>query len=92
MSCGVTTLTLGRAPPIYTDRSRTLVKIVADGVVQERTLRHVWELHGGCWEVQLFTRTVLTVDRQPWAAFLDAGGLLWNMLADDMERVQSYLR
>lgn len=92
MSCGVTTLTIGRARQIYTDRLRTSVKVIADGIIQERALRHIWKLHGGRREVQHFTRTVLTVDRYPWAAFLDSGGLLWNMLADDLERLQSYLR
>ena len=77
---------------IYTDRSRTSVEVVADGVVQERTLWHVWKLHGGRREVERFTRTVVTVDRQPWAAFFDAGSLLWNMSADDLQCVELHLR
>ena len=92
MSRGVTTLTLGRARQVYTDRLRTSVEVVADGVVQERALRHVWKLHGGCWEVQHFARTILTVDRQPWAAFLDAGGLLCILLADDLQCLELYLQ
>ena len=92
MSYDVTALTLDCARQIYTDRSRTSVKVVADGVVQERTLWHVWKLHGGCWEVQHFTRTVLTVDRQPWAALLDAGGLLYILLADDLQCLELCLQ
>lgn len=92
MSRGVTNLTLDRARQVYTDRLRTSVEVVADGVVQESALRHVWELHSGCWEVQHFARTVLTVDRQPWAALLDAGSLLCILLADDLQCLELYLQ
>jgi len=52
------------------------IKVVRNGVIQERALLKVWELNGLRREVKVLCRASAATDRLPWAGLLDAlGGL-----------------